>query len=113
MTVVTRTAAQGEPVPAFQVTQSTGQTLNIKVTRPAMCATIVNSFIARGPNRIAIVSHVSPNPLANCVPIPPNEVVDYSGTVSGLTAGKYLIQIFEGEGDAPAGFMGALSINVI
>lgn len=113
MTVVTRTAAQGEPVPSFEVTQSTGQTLTIKVTRPAMCATIVNAFIARSPSRIAVVSHVSGNPAANCVPIPPNEVVDYSGTVSGLTPGRYLIQIFEGEGDAPAGFVGSLSINVI
>jgi hypothetical protein len=78
-----------------------------------MCATIVNAFIARGPNRLAIVSHVSGNPAANCTTIPPNEVVDYAGTVFGLPPGAYLIQIFEGEGDGPAAFMGSLSINVI
>ena len=111
--VATRVAAQGEPVPAFQVTQATGLTWIIKVTRPAMCATIVNSFIWRGTYQIAIVSHVSPDPTANCAPIPPNEVVDYTGSIFGLAHGRYLIQIFEGEGDRPPGFMGSVYIDVI
>jgi hypothetical protein len=62
---------------------------------------------------VDVVSHVFNNPSALCAATSPaNFVVDYTGTVSSLSAGTYRIRVFESEGYQPAKFIGSASVTV-
>lgn len=112
VTVQTRTPAPAEAIPAVYASSVSGE-LVVRVTRPALCATIVSAAVSRAPQRIDIVSHVSPNPAALCSMAGlAGEVVDYVGTVGSLPPGPYLVRVFEGLGDATPRFIGSASVNL-
>lgn len=111
VSVQTRTAAQSELIPTLHASPSAGS-VTIRVTRGAMCATLVSAAVSRGVGEVDVVSQVSADPRANCAPIPIREVVDYTGTVNSLSAGAYRIRVFEGEGDRPPKFIGSVSVTV-
>jgi hypothetical protein len=111
VSVRTRTAAQRELIPTINAVPGAGS-VTIRVTRGAMCATLVRAAVNRGVGEIDLVSQVSADPTANCAPIPVRQVVDYTGTVDSLSAGAYRVRVFEGEGDGPPKFMGSASITV-
>ena len=111
VSVQTRTAAQSDLIPTIHASPSAGS-VTIRVTRGAMCATLVSAAVNRGVGEVDVVSRISADPTANCAPIPAREVVDYTGTVNSLSAGTYRIRIFEGEGDRTPKFIGSASVTV-
>jgi hypothetical protein len=107
-----RTAVQGESVPTIHASAGVGS-VTVRVTRHALCATLVSAAIKRGVNEIDVVSHVSNNPAAFCAAtIPANHLVEYAGTVSSLAVGMYRIRVFESEGNEPAKYIGSMSVTV-
>jgi len=111
VSVQTRTAAEGEAIPTIHASPGAGS-ITIRVTRRAMCATLVSAAVSRGVDEIDVVSQVSADPTANCAPILAREVVDYAGTVRALSAGTYRVRVFEGEGDRTPEFIGTVSVTV-
>jgi hypothetical protein len=111
VSVQTRTAAQNELIPAIHASPGPGS-VTIRVTRGAMCATLVSAAVNRGAGAVDIVSRVSADPTANCAPNPVRQVVDYTGAVNSLSAGTYRIRVFEGEGDRTPKFIGSASVTV-
>ena len=107
-----RTAAPGESIPTIHATAGIGS-LTLRVTRHALCATIVDAAVNRGVDEIDVVAHVWNNPAALCAAtIPPQFVVDYAGTVSSLPAGTYRLRVFEGVGKGPTHFIGSMTVTV-
>lgn len=111
VSVQTRTAAQSELIPTIHASPGTAS-VTIRVTRAAMCATLVSAAVSRGVGELDVVSQVSAHPAANCAPIPARTVVDYTGTVNSLSAGAYRVRVFEGEGDRTPRFIGSVAITV-
>jgi hypothetical protein len=107
-----RTAAQGESIPAIHASAGVGN-VTVRVTRHALCATLVSAAVNRGAGEIDVVSHVSNHPAALCAAtIPANHLVEYTGTVSSLAVGMHRIRIFESEGNEPAKYIGSMSVTV-
>jgi hypothetical protein len=69
----------------------------MRVTRGALCATVVTAGVKREIGGLAIVTRVSSNPGIFC--IEQYSVVDYAGTVFSLPSGKYRVRIFEAQED--------------
>lgn len=111
VSVQTRPATPGEPVPAVYASSVLGN-LVIRVTRPVMCALAVSAAVSRAPHRIDIVSHVSPSPATLCAGDLSSMVVDYTGSVGSLAQGPYLVRVFEGEGDGTPRFIGSATVNL-
>jgi hypothetical protein len=111
VSVQTRTAAPTKLIPMISATPGAGS-VTIRVTRRALCATLVSAAVNRGVGEIDVVSQVSADPAAHCAPIPASKVVDYTGTVDALSAGTYRIRVFEGEGERTPKFIGSASITV-
>src|SRR6476661_2570885 len=60
-----RTATPGESIPTIHATAGVGS-VTIRVTRHALCATLVDATVNRGVGEIDVVSHVWNNPAALC-----------------------------------------------
>ena len=107
-----RTAAQGEATPTIHASAGVGS-ITLRVTRHALCATLVSAAVNRGVGEIDVVSQLWNNPSALCAAtIPANHLVDYTGVVSSVTAGTYRIRVFEREGYGPTKFIGSTSVTV-
>lgn len=111
VTLQYRTSAQGEPIPAIQATAAAGR-VTVRVTTGAECATIVTSGIRRREGELSIVSQVVSNPAALCAPIPANAVIDYTGTIKGLSPGGYRVNVFQNGGDLTPRFIGSVTVRV-
>jgi hypothetical protein len=97
VTVVTRSPDAGEVYPSLEVIPGAG-TISFKVTRQALCQTIVTAGLNRTDHALSIVSHVSSDPAAFCLANPAVvQLVDYSGTIAVAEAGRYGVRVFEGE----------------
>jgi hypothetical protein len=96
VTVHTRTPTAGETVPTVQLSGGAGS-VTMRVTRGALCATIVTAGVTLEIGGLAIVTRVSSNP--NIVCLGEYQVVDYAGTIFSLPSGKYRVRIFEAQED--------------
>ncbi|SRR6266542_1591775 len=112
VSVQTRSATAGESIPTVRISGEAGA-VTVKVTRAAMCGTLVNAGVSRGANALAVVAHVSTNPAADCIAVSPvSWVVDYAGTITGVAAGSYTVRVFEGAGDNEPRLIGSASVSV-
>jgi hypothetical protein len=105
-----RLRVAGEVVPGFAV-NAVSNDLFIQVTHRALCSTLVNANVIRDGNRISVVTHISANPLADCIDLS-GFVVDYSVRVSGAPAGPVLVRLFEAEGENTPVYLGSKSVAV-
>jgi hypothetical protein len=102
-----RPPVAGETIPSIHV--QTGPLLYVRVTTQTPgCAPVVTAGIKRTSDEITIVSHVSPNPAAQCLAVVTNNVLDYSGSIDGLALGTYRVRVFEARGDQPPRFIGSV-----
>ena len=111
VSVQTRAPLQGETVPAIHASPGSGS-VTVRVTRGAMCATIVSAAVSRGVSQVDVVSQVSSNPAAVCAAIISTAVVDYTGTVNSLASGTYRIRVFEGVGNGTPKFIGSVLVTI-
>jgi hypothetical protein len=109
VSVQTRSPAPNEKIPTVQLSGGSGA-LTIRVTRAAMCATIVSAGVSRRGDELAIVARVSSDPLALCIGI--YQVVDYQGTITSLRAGRYQVRIFEAIADGTPQLIGSGAVTV-
>ncbi|SRR6266540_3865357 len=109
VSVQTRSPTAGESIPTVRISGASG-TVTVKVSRRAMCGTLVNAGVSRSVNVLAVVARVSTNPAADCIAM--FLVVDYAGTITGVAAGSYTVRVFEGEGDNEPRLIGTASVSV-
>jgi hypothetical protein len=106
-----RAPAPGEGIPRLQLAAGAGS-VTIRVSRPALCGTLVTAGVSRGTRDLTIVARVSPDPLALCAASVSPYVVDYEGTVSALAPGDYEVRVFEGMADREPRFLGSGAVRV-
>jgi hypothetical protein len=106
-----RTAGTGERLSGVDVSGGIGA-VTVRVTTRALCATLVSAQANQSGDEINVVSRVTPNPAANCAPIPANAVVDYVSTVSDVAAGSYRVRVFEGRGRSEPKLIGSKMVSV-
>jgi hypothetical protein len=110
VTVQTRAAASGETVPTVRLSGGSGS-LTVRVTRGAMCGTIVTAGVNRELGELAIVARVSDNPRLAC--IGQYLVVDYEGTITSLRGGRYQVRIFESVTDGKPQLISSGMVTVL
>ena len=106
-----RAPAPGEGIPRLQLAAGAGS-VTIRVSRHALCGTLVSAGVSRGTRDLTIVARVSPDPLAMCAASVSPYVVDYEGTVSALAPGDYEVRVFEGIADREPGFLALGRVRV-
>lgn len=111
VSVQTRSPVAGEIVPTVRVSGGM-EYVAVSVTRPAMCATIVNAGVSRRADELAIVAHVAPNPAALCASDLPTFVVDYGGIINSVRAGTYRVRVFEAVADGEPKLIGSGTVSV-
>lgn len=99
-----------ERVPTVRISGGTGS-VTIEVTRPGMCATIVDAGLSRAPGDLAVVARVSSDPAALCGPIL-THVVDYKGTITMLSAGAYRVRVFDAGWPNNPRLIGSATVSV-
>ena len=112
ISVSTRAAVPGEPVPAIKV--SGGATsLSFQVTRADVpCAAVVEAGLSRVQHELSVVARVWADPLIDCIaPTRPN-VVEYGATILVVDPGPYLVRIFEANGNETPRLIGSGSARV-
>jgi hypothetical protein len=110
LSVSHRAPVAGERLPRVRVEPAAGS-LQIRVERAAFCNTQARAAIVRAPGQLTVVAHVGPDPAANCTPTI-NSVVEYGGVISGLTAGRYRVWVYEGVGVRRPRLMAVAKVTV-
>jgi hypothetical protein len=111
VTVKTRAAIAGEPVPAIHVWGGANR-ITFQVTRVALCLTIVDAGLSRAGHALSVVAHVWADPLADCFATSPPPVVDYGGALVVVAPGAYLVRIFEANGNETPRLLGSAVATV-
>lgn len=109
VSVVHRNPIQGEQLPTVRILGGQNS-VSVQVSRPGMCATLVEAGVSREPRELAVVARVSSNPAALCALIV--SVVDYAGTITAVPGGTYRVRVFEGVGDNTPQLIGSATVAV-
>lgn len=99
-----------EPIPRVRISGGTGS-VTVQVTRPGMCATIVDAGLHRSAGELAVVARVSSDPAALCGP-KLTHVVDYKGTITMLSAGAYRVRVFDAAWPNNPQLIGSATVSV-
>jgi hypothetical protein len=100
----------GERVPTVRISGGTGS-VTVQVTRPGLCATIVDAGLNRSAGELAVVARVSSDPVALCGP-KLTHVVDYKGTITRLSAGAYRVRVFDAAWPHNPQLIGSTTVSV-
>lgn len=106
-----RTPYLGEPIPTVHISGGTGS-VTIEVTRPGMCATVVDAGLSRAPGDLAVVARVGSDPAALCAGPIFTHVVDYKGTITLLSAGAYRVRVFDAAWPNNPQLIGSATVSV-
>ena len=111
LSVEHRALRTGEHVPSVSVTPGR-RALGVAVSRIAFCLTQASAAFARAAGELTVVARVSSHPAALCSPNSGDWIVDYSGTIESLTAGRYRVFVYEGIADGRPKLLWAGSVTV-
>ena len=85
--------AGGDPLPRVRISAGSGS-VTMVLTQRWMCGGRVTAGVNRAPGDLAIVvRQILPDSSAVCAPM--IAVLDYTGTITGLSAGSYRVRVFE------------------
>ena len=99
-----------EPIPSVRISGGSGS-VTIQVTRPGLCATVVDAGLSRAPGDLTVVARVSSDPAALCGPRL-THVVDYEGTITMLSAGAYRVRVFDAARPNSPRLIGSATVSV-
>ena len=81
------------------------------VTQRWMCGARVTAGVNRAPGELAIVvRQILPDSSVVCAPM--IVVLDYTGTISGLSAGSYRVRVFEAQSNTRSRLLGSATVSV-
>jgi hypothetical protein len=100
--------AGGDPLPRVRISAGSGS-VSIVVTQRWMCGGRVTAGVNRAPGDLAIVVRQILDSTAVCAPM--IAVLDYTGTITGLSAGSYRVRVFEAQSNGSR-LLGSATVSV-
>ncbi len=100
-----------EPIPSVHISGGSGR-VTVQVTRPGMCATVVEAGLHRSAGELAVVARASSDPAALCSGPIFTHVVDYKGTITMLSAGAYRVRVFDAAWPNNPQLIGSATVSV-
>jgi hypothetical protein len=97
-------------LPRVHISAGSGR-VTIVVTQRWMCGGRVTAGVNRAPGDLAIVvRQVLPDSSVACAPI--IAVLDYTGTITGVSAGSYRVRVFEAQRNTRSRLLGSATVSV-
>mgnify|MGYP001168830000 CR=1 FL=1 len=109
--VIYRVATAAERLPSVRATGNAGA-ITVRVSRPALCGTLVSARVARARGTVAVVASVAADPASLCGQSLAVGVVEYSVLVARVPPGMWTVQVFEGLADGPPRFLADTQVRV-
>ncbi len=101
--------AGGDPLPRVRISAGSGS-VTMVVTQRWMCGGRVTAGVNRAPGDLAIVvRQLMPDSSVVCAPM--IAVLDYTGTITGLSAGSYRVRVFEAQSNGSR-LLGSATVSV-
>jgi hypothetical protein len=101
--------AGGDPLPRVRISAGSGS-VTVVVTERWMCGGRVTAGVNRAPGDLAIVLRQVLDSTAVCAPM--ISVLDYTGTITGLSAGSYRVRVFEAQSNNRSRSLGSATVSV-
>jgi hypothetical protein len=101
--------AGGDPLPRVRISAGSGS-VTMVVTQPWVCGGRVTAGVNRAPGDLAIVVRQILDSSVVCVPM--IAVLDYTGTITGLSAGSYRVRVFEAQSNSRSRLLGSTTVSV-
>jgi hypothetical protein len=102
--------AGGDPLPRVRISAGSGS-VSIVVTQRWMCGGQVTAGVNRAPGDLAVVvRQLMPDSSVVCAPM--IAVLDYTGTITGLSAGSYRVRVFEAQSNTRSRLLGSRTVSV-
>ena len=100
----------GDPLPRVRISAGSGS-VTMVVTQRWMCGGRVTAGMNRAPGDLAIVvRQILPDSILACTLMIP--VLDYTGTITGLSAGSYRVRVFEAQSNTRSRLLGSATVSV-
>ena len=101
--------ADVDPLPRVRISAGSGS-VSIVVTQRWMCGGRVTVGVNRAPGDLTIVvRQLMPDSSVVCAPM--IAVLDYTGTITGLSAGTYRVRVFEAQSNGSR-LLGSATVSV-
>jgi len=101
--------AGGDPLPRVRISAGSGS-VSMVVTQRWMCGGRVTAGVNRAPGELAIVVRQILDSSVVCAPM--IAVLDYTGTIRGLSAGSYRVRVFEAQSNTRSRLLGSATLSV-
>ena len=101
--------AGGDPLPRVRISAGSGS-VSMVVTQRWMCGGRVTAGVNRAPGDLAIVVRQILDSSVVCAPM--IAVLDYTGTITGLSAGSYRVRVFEAQSNIRSRLLGSATVSV-
>jgi hypothetical protein len=102
--------AGGDPLPRVRISAGSGS-VSMVMTQRWMCGGQVTARVNRAPGDLAIVvRQLTPDSSVVCTLM--IQVLDYTGTITGLSAGSYRVRVFEAENNSGSRLLGSATVSV-
>jgi hypothetical protein len=100
----------GDPLPRVRISAGSGS-VTMVVTQRWMCGGRVTAGVNRAPGDLAIVvRQILPDSSVACALM--IAVFDYTGTITGLSAGSYRVRVFEAQNNTRSRLLGSATVSV-
>ena len=100
----------GDPLPRVRISAGSGS-VTMVVTQRWMCGGRVTAGVNRAPGDLAIVvRQILPDSSVACALM--IAVFDYTGTITGLSAGSYRVRVFEAQSNTRSRLLGSAAVSV-
>jgi hypothetical protein len=101
--------AGGDPLPRVLISAGSGS-VSVVVTERWMCGGRVTAGVNRAPGDLAVVLRQVLDSTVACAPM--IAVLDYTGTITGLSAGSYRVRVFEAQSNTRSRLLGSATVSV-
>jgi hypothetical protein len=101
--------AGGDPIPRVHISGGSGS-VTVVLTERWICGGRVTAGVNRAPGDLAIVLRQVLDSTVACAPM--ISVLDYTGTITGLSAGSYRVRVFEAQSNDRSRLRGSATMSV-
>jgi hypothetical protein len=96
-------------LPSVSISAGSGS-VTFVLTQRSTCGGRVSAGVSRAPGDLAIVVRQPPDSIVVCTPMV--MVLDYAGTITGLSAGSYRVRVFEAQSNNRSRLLGSTTVSV-
>lgn len=101
--------AGDDPLPRVRISAGSGG-VTVVVTERWVCGGQVTAGVNRAPGDLSIVLRQVLDSTVICAPM--IAVLDYTGTITGLSAGSYRVRVFEAQSNNRSRLLGSETVSV-